>query len=231
MLEVRLSQPRRGFRVEVEFTLEEGGALALFGPSGAGKSTVLACIAGFQQPAAGVIRLGGRQFFPPPLPLHRRGVGMLTQEPALFPHCTVEGNVAFGLPRPHSVEARAWLARLREQMHLGDCWHAPATRISAGQARRVALARMLAPRPALVLLDEPFGGLDRGLVRGLLEDFLTWRRELGFTLIAVDHQAEVLEQLCPRVLAMAAGRVVASGSWAELRQRAPQAMAALLAPL
>jgi ABC-type sulfate/molybdate transport systems ATPase subunit len=231
MLEVRLSVPRRGFRVEVEFTLEAGGALALFGPSGAGKSTVLACIAGIEQPESGLIHFAGRQFFPPPLALHERGVGLMTQEPSLFPHLTVEQNVTFGLPRPLAGDANAWVARLRQQLQLDDYWRAPATRISAGQARRVALARMLARRPALVLLDEPFGGLDRGLVRGLLADLQAWQRELGFTLVAVDHQPEVLETLCPEVLAMAAGRVVASGSWEQVRRRPPASLEPLLAPL
>lgn len=231
MLEVALNQPRRDFRVEVEFTLESGGALALFGPSGAGKSTVLACIAGLEQPASGHIRFQGRQFFPPPLPLHQRGVGLMTQEAALFPHLTVERNVTFGLPHPLRPEAEVWVRRLRQQLQLEPYWQAPATRISAGQARRVALARMLARRPALVLLDEPFGGLDRGLVRGLLDDLQAWRRELGFSLIAVDHQPEVLETLCPQVLAMAEGRVLASGSWAQLRRHAPASLEPLLAPL
>jgi len=233
MFEVAIQKRRRGLTVDVAFCLEEGAALGLFGPSGAGKSTVLACLAGVQIPDSGRIRLGDSLLFPPPLPLHRRSVGYLTQEPNLFPHLTVEGNVAFGLPRvrARTVEQRAWLERLRRQLHLDDCWSASVTRISAGQARRVALARMLAHRPALVLLDEPFTGLDRALVRGLVADLLEWRQALGFTLVAVDHQAEVLSRLCPQVLAMEAGRIVERGSWAELRRASSESLRALLNPL
>ncbi|HUX68093.1 MAG TPA: ATP-binding cassette domain-containing protein [Terriglobales bacterium] len=233
MLEVELKKHRRGLTVEAAFTLEAGAALGLFGPSGAGKSTVLACLAGIEAPDHGHIRLGDRLLFPPPLPLHRRSVGYLTQEPNLFPHLTVEGNVAFGLPRARArtPEQREWLERLRRQLHLDDCWSASVARISAGQARRVALARMLAHRPALVLLDEPFTGLDRALVRGLIADLLEWRQALGFTLIAVDHQAEVLSRLCPQVLAMEAGRIVERGTWAELRLSSSASLRALLQPL
>lgn len=233
MFEVAIQKRRRGLTVDVAFSLEEGAALGLFGPSGAGKSTVLACLAGVETPDHGHIRLGDRLLFPPPLPLYRRSVGYLTQEPNLFPHLTVEGNVAFGLPRARArtPEQREWLDRLRRQLHLEDCWSASVARISAGQARRVALARMLAHRPALVLLDEPFTGLDRVLVRSLIADLLEWRQALGFTLIAVDHQAEVLSRLCPQVLAMEAGRIVERGTWAELRQTAGAALRTLLAPL
>lgn len=233
MLEVSLRKQRRGMTVEVAFELASGDAFGLFGPSGAGKSTVLACLAGLETPDAGEIRFDGRPLFPPVLALHRRPVGYLTQEPNLFPHLTVAENVAFGLPRrrARTSEQRDWLERLRRQLHLEDCWDAPAPHISAGQARRAALARMLARRPALVLLDEPFAGLDRSLVRGLVEDLLGWRQALGFSLIAVDHQAEVLSRLCPQVLAMDAGRIVQRGTWDELQQTAGAALRELLNPI
>ncbi|MGH9481956.1 MAG: ATP-binding cassette domain-containing protein [Terriglobales bacterium] len=233
MLEVEIRKRRRALTVQAEFELASGDALGLFGPSGAGKSTVLACLAGVETPDAGRIQLGGQALYPPPLALHRRPVGYLTQEPNLFPHLTVAGNVAFGLPRARTRtgEQRDWLKRLRDQLHLEDCWDAAASHISAGQARRVALARMLARRPALVLLDEPFAGLDRNLVRTLIEDLLGWRQALGFTLIAVDHQAEVLSRLCPQALAMVAGRVVQRGTWSELRQTPDETLRRLLAPL
>ena len=232
MLKAAVRKRRRGFTLAAELEVESGGALAVFGPSGAGKSTLLACLAGVETPDEGAISLGGQPLFPAGPPLYRRPVGYLTQEPNLFPHLSVARNVGFGLAGGGRGEAdRAWLGELRARLQLEDCWQAPATAISAGQARRVALARMLARRPTLVLLDEPFTGLDRALVRGLLQDLLAWRETLGFTLLAVDHQAEVLERLAPRVLALDAGRAVAQGSWSELRASADAGLSGLLDPL
>jgi ABC-type sulfate/molybdate transport systems ATPase subunit len=109
------------------------------------------------------------------------------------------------------------VATLRDRLQLGPLWHASAARISGGQARRVALGRMLARKPRLVLLDEPFAGLDRQLVRELIDDLLLWRKSIGFSMIAVDHQAEVLRRLCPdRAIVMEQGRAVQQGSWDEL---------------
>ena len=103
-----------------------------------------------------------------------------------------------GCPGPRrSPRETEWLERLRGSLGLENEWNAPASQISGGQARRVALARMLARRPPLVLLDEPFTGLDRRLVRELIEALLAWKREIGFAMVVVDHQSEVLERLCP----------------------------------
>lgn len=217
MLEAEIVKARQSTTVEATLRVGKGAALGLFGPSGAGKSTVLACIAGIEQPDRGLIQLGEIRLFPPPLPLNRRPLGYLTQEASLFPHLTVGQNVCFGLPNggPPGDQQR-WVTELRERLELGPLWRSPATRISGGQARRVALARMLARRPRLVLLDEPFSGLDRGAVRTLIDDLLAWSKSLGFSMIAVDHQAENLQRLTPRAVVMEAGKIVQEGSWEEL---------------
>ncbi len=206
MLSARIVKARRDLQVDVALELQPGSALALFGASGSGKSTVLACIAGIEEPDDGYVKFDGLQLFPPSLPLHRRPLGYLTQEP---------------------------IETLRQRLHLAPLWDAPAVRISGGQARRVSLARMLARRPPLVLLDEPFAGLDRQLVRELIDDLIFWSRDLGFRMIAVDHQSEVLQRLCPqRVIVLEAGRIVQQGAWDDLR-RAPATplLQSLLAPL
>ncbi len=217
MLEAHIVKHRRDFTVDVRFELEPGRCFALFGASGSGKSTVLSCIAGIEQPDDGFVRWDGTSFYPPPLPLHLRQAGYLTQDPHLFPHLTVERNIGFGLSSQKSPAEREWLARLRDSLGLGDIWNAPASQISGGQARRAGVARMLARRPPLVLLDEPFNGLDRQLVRELLEALVVWRREIGFSMIVVDHESEILERLCSRVAVIARGRIVQEGSWASVR--------------
>jgi molybdate transport system ATP-binding protein len=218
MLEARITKKRRELTVEVSFHLERGTSLGLFGASGAGKSTVLACVAGIEEPDIGCVRLGDRQLFPPSLPLHQRPLGYLTQEPNLFPHLTVRENAWFGVSGNLAAEAEQiqWMKMLRDRLRLDSIWEAPASRISGGQARRVGLARMLARKPSLILLDEPFAGLDRQIVRELIDDLRFWSETLGFSMIAVDHQAEVLKRLCPeQVIALEGGGIVQQGRWEE----------------
>jgi len=234
MLNAQITKSRRGFKVHAELQLHLGDALALFGASGAGKSTILACIAGIEDPDEGSVQFDGLRFFPPHLPLHQRPLGYLTQDPGLFPHLTVGENVLFGVrDRAASPQETEWIETLKQRLQLAPLWSAGAASISGGQARRVGLARMLARRPPLVLLDEPFAGLDRQSVRELIDDLNLWRRSEGFSLIAVDHQAEVLERLCPeQVMVMEAGRVVQRGSWEDLvTSPATPLLRSLLAPL
>ena len=149
--------------------------------------------------------LGSQTLFPPPLPLHVRSIGYLSQETQLFPHFTrVDQNVRYGIERRAGAAGDDWIAELRERLQLGAVWRERATAISGGQARRVALARMLAPKPRLVLLDEPFSGLDRQLVRELLTSVAQWQKLLGFTMLVADHAADALERLCSRAIALEA---------------------------
>jgi len=232
MLEAQIRKARAQFTVDVAIRVAGGEACGLFGASGAGKSTILACIAGAELPDDGFVALDDMALFPPSMPLHRRPVGYLTQDANLFPHLRVAENVRFGLTNGARDGGEAWVARLRERLQLDAIWSAPAHAISGGQARRVAIARMLARKPRLVLLDEPFAGLDRHLVRELLAAIIEWQRELGFTLLVVDHEAAVLERICPRAIVIERGRVVQDGSW-ETLETAPATplLAQLLAPL
>jgi ABC-type sulfate/molybdate transport systems ATPase subunit len=235
MLKTHIIKKRRDLRVDVALEVEAGSAVGLFGASGAGKSTVLACIAGIEEPDDGFVQLNGQQLFPPSLPLHRRPLGYMTQEPGLFPHLSVSENINFGISKSlaATAEQRQWIDTLRDRLQLGPLWHAPASLISGGQARRVALARMLARKPPLVLLDEPFAGLDRQLVRELIDDLIFWSRQIGFSMIAVDHQVEVLKRLCPQqAIVLEQGRIVQSGTWTELYSApATPLLESLLAPL
>ncbi|MHB8145777.1 MAG: ATP-binding cassette domain-containing protein [Vulcanimicrobiaceae bacterium] len=234
MLDAHIVKRRAQQTVDVALQLEAGAALGLFGASGAGKSTVLSCIAGVEEPDGGFVRVGDVQLFAPSLPLHRRPIGYLTQDANLFPHLSVEDNVRFGLRNGRRAvdEDLPWLHELRDRLALGSVWPEPASRLSGGQARRVALARMLARRPQLVLLDEPFAGLDRPIVRELLAALVEWQHTLRFSMIVVDHQATVLERLCSRVLVLEEGRAVQDGRWDDVRSSpATPLLEALLAPL
>lgn len=215
-LDAHIVKRRRALVVDVRLSLKQGERVALFGASGAGKSTVLSCLAGIENPDAGRIEFGDTVFFPPNLPLYQRPLAYLTQNDSLFPHLSVADNVCFGLRDHQSNVARAWVDELKQRLALGPLWNESARRISGGQARRVALARMLARRPPLVLLDEPFTALDRPTMNELVDAILQWHRELGFTLIAVDHRADILEKLCARAVAIEGGRIVQEGSWPEL---------------
>ena len=231
MLDAHVIKQRAHFRIDCAVEVGAGEACGLFGASGAGKSTTLACIAGTEIPDDGFVRLGGETLFPPQRPLHERSIGYLTQDANIFPHLRVSDNVRFGLTNG-ARENEAWVAQLRDRLQLESIWNQPAHAISGGQARRVALARMIARKPSLVLLDEPFSGLDRHLVRELLATLAAWQRELHFTMLVVDHEAEILERLCDRAVVLEEGQVVQDARWETLHAHpATPLLAQLLAPL
>ena len=235
MLKAHIIKKRREVDVDVRLNLDQGCCIGLFGASGTGKSTVLSCIAGIEAPDDGYVEVNNLKFFPPSLPLYKRPIGYLTQEPGLFPHLSVSENITFGIPadRASEKEQVEWTTTLRDRLQLAPLWNAPASLISGGQARRVSLARMLARKPPLVLLDEPFAGLDRQLVRELIDDLVFWSQTIGFSMIAVDHQAEVLRRLCPQqAVVLEQGKIVQQGAWEELcRNPATQLLGSLLSPL
>jgi ABC-type sulfate/molybdate transport systems ATPase subunit len=232
MLDAHVVKRRRSMVVDIALRVERGASVAVFGPSGAGKSTLLNCVAGLEQPDGGHVALRGVTLFPPALPLDRRSIGYLTQSADLFPHLSVAANVTFGLGGRSALEDDPWVAEMRERLALVDVWQSPASQVSGGQARRVALARMLARRPQLVLLDEPFRALDRPVVRDLIGSLVDWQQQIGFTMVAVDHDAEPLARLCPTVIAIEGGATIQRGTWRELREQpASQALERLLAPL
>jgi ABC-type sulfate/molybdate transport systems ATPase subunit len=216
LLDAHIVKTRRAFTVDVHFRLRSGERLGLFGASGAGKSTLMSCLAGIETPDAGNISLGELRLFPPNLALHRRPIAYLTQSDWLFPHLSVAENVCFGLHHQDRNGAKKWIDELAMRLDLSRLWNERVSHISGGQARRVALARMLARRPPLILLDEPFAALDRATMNELIAALLEWHLALGFTLIAVDHRPEILEKFCTRAAVIEAGQIVQEGSWSSL---------------
>jgi ABC-type sulfate/molybdate transport systems ATPase subunit len=216
MLDAHIVKARRTFTVDVRIQLQPGERLGLFGASGAGKSTILSCLAGIETPDGGEIVFGDHRLFPVGLPLYQRPLAYLTQSDWLFPHLSVADNVCFGIKNHNSDGTKEWIEELAKRLDLTSLWNESARQISGGQARRVALARMLARRPQLVLLDEPFTAIDRPTMNDLICALLEWQAALGFTLIAVDHRPEILEKLGTRVAAIESGRIVQEGSWSVL---------------
>jgi len=173
----------------VSFRLAQGRLGCLLGPSGCGKTTLLRAIAGFEPVSAGTIALGGEVVSRAGyvLPPERRGVGMVFQEFALFPHLSVADNLGFGLRGLPRAERSTRIARLLELIGLPDKGDAFPHQLSGGQQQRVALGRALAPRPRLLLLDEPFSGLDVELREGLAREVRAILQEEGITALMVTH--------------------------------------------
>ena len=176
----------------VDFHLEGGQIACLLGPSGCGKTTLLRCIAGFEEIADGEIRLHGAVVSAASyrLPPEKRRIGMVFQDYALFPHLTVEQNVAFGLGRKPQEEAHLRVRQLLATVGLAGQGDKFPHELSGGQQQRVALARALAPEPQLLLLDEPFSNLDGELRRKLSHEVRDILKSRGTSAILVTHDQE-----------------------------------------
>ena len=197
---------------DVSLAIASGEFVSLLGPSGCGKTTLLRMIAGLIDPSAGTIRLGAEDVTR--LPVHKRGLGLVFQSYALFPHLSVAENVGYGLRR-QGVRGADLQARVKAALELVHMHHL-ATRmprqLSGGQQQRVALARAVAPRPRVLLLDEPLSNLDALLRDEMQIEIKRLQQELGITSIFVTHdQAEALS-LSDRVCVLSQGRVQQVGT-------------------
>ena len=211
---------------QVSLSVAPGEFVVLMGPNGGGKTTLLRTIAGFERASSGEVRLDGRTVTD--LPAHRRGIGILFQEPALFPRRSVWSNVAYGLEvarRPSRFVADR-VAAMSALLHLDDLLERPADSLSGGERQRVALARTLAPGPRVVLLDEPFAAVDPELRSGFRAEFRRALQELGVSAIHVTHDRDEGLFLGDRVLLLLGGRLVQSGPPQEVYRNPRSAEAA-----
>ncbi|MET4638442.1 ABC transporter ATP-binding protein [Mycetocola sp. 2940] len=198
---------------DVSLEVPDGTRIALVGSSGSGKSTLLRLIAGFERPDTGTIALGDRELAGPSstVPAHRRGIGYVAQDGALFPHLSVARNIAFGMPR-----AARNVTRVRELMDLASLDHTLAARmpheLSGGQQQRVALARALTQRPTVILLDEPFSALDSGLRSQTRQAVVDMLERSGVTAVLVTHDRDEALSFGHQVGVLTGGRLVQAGA-------------------
>ncbi|MFE6778012.1 ABC transporter ATP-binding protein [Streptomyces sp. NPDC057702] len=203
----------------VSLGVAERETVCVLGPSGSGKSTMLRVVAGLQAADSGQIRLAGRD--QAGVPAHRRGVGLMFQDHQLFPQRDVAGNVAFGLRlrKAGRGEADRAVAELLDLVGLPGAQRRAIAALSGGEQQRVALARALAPRPKLLMLDEPLGQLDRGLRERLVVELRQMFRQLGTTVLAVTHDQGEAFALADRVVVMQDGRIAQVGTPLEVWQQ------------
>lgn len=208
--------PRRALR-DVSLSVTSGEVLAVLGPSGCGKSTMLRAVAGLEPLTGGRISLAGRDLAG--VPTHQRGIGLMFQEPALFAHLDVAGNVAFGLRMQgwSKSDQRTRVQEMLTLVGLADRAQAPVAELSGGEKQRVSLARTLAPRPAVVLLDEPLAALDRMLRRDMLQLLTAAFAATGATAVHVTHDRDEAVELADRIALMRSGAIVQTGTPAQLR--------------
>ncbi|HHN74337.1 MAG TPA: ABC transporter ATP-binding protein [Acidobacteria bacterium] len=209
---VRLGYGRRSVLDGVSLVVDRGERVAIEGPSGCGKTTVLRLLAGLALPDSGRVLIdgvvaaeNGRLLIEP----ERRAVGLVFQDLALWPHLSVEGNVALGLkarrvPKPERTQR---VHAILERVGLEDLGSRKPAELSGGQQQRVALARALVLEPRALLLDEPLASLDRELSLRLRQEILALHRELGFTLLHVTHDREEAKEIATRVVYMERGKI------------------------
>jgi molybdate transport system ATP-binding protein len=215
MSDVVICHRQGAFSVDVEFALAQPWTV-IFGPSGAGKSTILRILSGLTSPDSGRIALDGRTVLDTTngiaLPPGRRSIGFVTQQAALFPHLTAEQNVAFGI---RHLDRHVRAARIAEMLSsfgaTGLAQRRPA-QLSGGERQRVALARALAPRPSLLLLDEPLAALDGASAQDILARLLA----LDLRVVYVSHDLAEIWRLPASVVLLEAGRVAATGPLREV---------------
>lgn len=215
MLHLQIHKSLAAFQLQIELAAPEESVTVLFGPSGSGKSMTLSAIAGFTTPDAGEISIGERVLFSSArgisLAPQQRQIGLVTQSLSLFPHLTVQQNVAYGLFREKPQVAQEKARRLLELMNLTSLAGRRSSEISGGQQQRVALARALATEPSLLLLDEPFSALDRAIRLQLRHELKSLQRELCTTMLFVTHDLAEAYILADYLAVIDQGRILQLG--------------------
>lgn len=220
-IELRFQHRYPGFELDVDLRLPGRGITALFGPSGCGKTTLLRCLAGLERPDQGELRVNGqlwqseRRF----IPTHRRPLGMVFQEPSLFDHLSVAGNLDFALKRADDGEPAMSRDAVIELLGLSTLLARRPAQLSGGERQRVAIGRALLVNPALLLLDEPLSALDAERRADILPRLEQLRADFGRPILYVSHAADEVLRLADQLVLLSDGKVAASDALSTLLQR------------
>jgi len=198
----------------VSLRLDQGQVTCLLGPSGCGKSTTLRIAAGVDRQTSGRVLVDGKVVSDDThhLPPEKRSIGLMFQDFALFPHLSVADNVAFGLRGVGKAEKAARVNELLERVHLPDAGDKYPHQLSGGEQQRVALARALAPRPRVLLMDEPFSGLDNRLRDGIRDETLSLLKDEGTSVLLVTHEPDEAMRMADQIALMRNGQIIQTGA-------------------
>jgi molybdate transport system ATP-binding protein len=220
-LRARFKLDLPGFTLDVDLDLPGRGVCAIFGHSGSGKTTLLRCIAGLEHAADGMLAVNGdiwqqgSQF----VPTYRRPLGYVFQEPSLFPHLSVAGNLNYGIRRINPSQRKVPLERAVELLGIGHLLSRRPDNLSGGERQRVTIARALATSPRLLLLDEPLAALDDARKQEILPYLERLHADLDIPVLYVSHAAEEISRLADHLVLLSDGRCVATGPLAETLAR------------
>ncbi len=220
-IKARFHIDRGAFSLDVDLTIPNRGVTAIFGPSGCGKTTLLRAIAGLETNHRGYLRIGDEvwqdehRFLAP----HKRHLGYVFQEPSLFDHLSVRGNLEYGLKRRPEGAEKISLDRAVTLLGIGDLLDRRPCRLSGGEQQRVAIARALAVSPAILLLDEPLAALDMKRRQEIMPYLESLPRELDIPLLYVSHSRDEVARLADHLILLADGRVQAAGPLGDLFSR------------
>jgi len=222
-LQIRYQLQRDAFALDVDFTLPTKGISALFGPSGCGKTTCLRCIAGLEKPQQGRLKLGqhiwqdsAESHF---LPAHRRAVGYVFQDAALFPHLDVQANLLYGYKRLRDKTAQIKPDAIIELLGLPALLNRSVENLSGGERQRVAIGRALLGNPDLLLMDEPLSALDASSKAEIMPYLEQLHRELSIPVLYVSHSADEVARLADHLVLLDNGKVQAQGQTSEIFTR------------
>lgn len=217
-LNFRYKNTREATLKNFTINIAKGEILAILGESGSGKSTVLRLIAGLEEPSSGFIKVEGRSLVSDHLfvPPEKRGIGMVFQDYALFPHMTVANNIEFGLKSMSKENKKKRLTEVLKLVDLEGYANRYPHELSGGQQQRVALARAIAPKPAVMLLDEPFSNLDANLKARIRQELKQILSQAGITSVFVTHDQEDAISIANRVVILHKGEITQIGSPAEI---------------
>lgn len=220
-IELQLSLTRGDFALDVALTIPERGVTAIFGPSGCGKTTLLRAIAGLEPEVQGTLQVSNSDWQRPGhfLPIHKRPLGYVFQEPSLFAHLSVQSNLEYGLKRRKGQPEKIALASAIELLGIGHLLQRKPHQLSGGEQQRVAIARALAVSPDILLMDEPLAALDQQRKQEILPYLESLHQTLDIPLLYVSHSRDEVARLADHMVLLSEGKVVATGSVSELFSR------------